>query len=236
MVAWVVINRQRTRQSPPSFFPRSHSHFGSHPSLISEKTTPFVSYTYVEPILQPFCFQILACNGGSVLPSGSRLPIAYPLSSTCPEQSRGIPFLFTLLRTLLHFFAPTKNSTLLFSIDSALFAQNTRGGGGDPLLTSYPSSQRTVPAPTKSGFLSVKLSDSVNSMLSVSSALTPVLSFIVQLPTINVQSSQLLSLSECAVPKNVPITPLECAVPKTRHFKPFRMRSSEKSGGGGANC
>src|SRR5713101_1830395 len=60
MVAWVVINRQRTRQSPPSFFPRSHSHFGSHASLISEKTTPFVSYTYLEPILHPFSFHALA--------------------------------------------------------------------------------------------------------------------------------------------------------------------------------
>src|SRR6267378_2062945 len=34
-----------------------------------------------------------------------------------------IPFLFTFLRTLLHFFALSKNSTLLFSIDCALFAQ-----------------------------------------------------------------------------------------------------------------
>src|SRR5713101_1767610 len=149
MVAWVVINRQRTRQSPPSFFPRSHSHFGSHASLISEKTTPFVSYTYVEPILQPFCFQILACNGESVLPSGSRLPIAYPLSSTCPEQSRGIPFLFTLLRTLLHFFAFSctcqKLNSFLFNRFRTLCAKHP--GWGDPLLTSYPCSQRTAPAP-----------------------------------------------------------------------------------------
>ncbi len=47
---------------------------------------------------------------------------------------RPIPFLFTLLRTLLHFFARHKNSTLLFSCNSALFAQNTRGWVG-PLLT-----------------------------------------------------------------------------------------------------
>ena len=38
-------------------------------------------------------------------------------------------FLFTLLRTLLRFFALTKNSTLLFSSDSALFAKNTRRWG-----------------------------------------------------------------------------------------------------------
>src|SRR6266852_3235034 len=42
-----------------------------------------------------------------------------------------------------------------------------------------------------------------------------------------------LSPLDCAVPKNAPITPLECAVPKIRRFKSFRMRSSEKSGGGG---
>src|SRR5260370_1436272 len=44
--------------------PRAHSHFGSHLFLISEKTSPFFSYTCVEPILQPFCFQIHASNGG----------------------------------------------------------------------------------------------------------------------------------------------------------------------------
>src|SRR6266849_3082137 len=38
-------------------------------------------------------------------------------------------FLFTLLRTLLRFFAHTQNSTLFFSRDSALFARNHRGGG-----------------------------------------------------------------------------------------------------------
>src|SRR6266705_2231922 len=36
-------------------------------------------------------------------------------------------FLFRLLRTLLRFLALSENSTLLFSSDSALFAQNTRG-------------------------------------------------------------------------------------------------------------
>jgi len=40
-----------------------------------------------------------------------------------------IPCLFTFLRTLLHFFALAQNSTLFFSTDSALFAQNTAGGG-----------------------------------------------------------------------------------------------------------
>jgi hypothetical protein len=37
-----------------------------------------------------------------------------------------IPFPFTPLPTLLHFLALTQNSTLLFSIVSALFGENTR--------------------------------------------------------------------------------------------------------------
>src|SRR5712664_3169867 len=44
--------------------PGSHSRFGSHLNLIAEKIAPFFSSTYVEPILQPFCFHIHACNGG----------------------------------------------------------------------------------------------------------------------------------------------------------------------------
>src|SRR6266852_3604351 len=46
----------------------------------------------------------------------------------------------------------------------------------------------------------------------------------------------LLTPLECADPQIAPITPLECAVPKTQHLKSFRMRSSVKSGGRGANC
>ncbi len=42
-------------------------------------------------------------------------------------------FFFTLLRTLLRFFARTQNSTHLFSIASALFAKNTRGWGRERL-------------------------------------------------------------------------------------------------------
>src|SRR5260370_37560589 len=41
--------------------------------------------------------------------------------------SRPIHCVFIFLRTLLHFFALLKNSTLLFSCASALFAKNTRG-------------------------------------------------------------------------------------------------------------
>jgi len=154
MVPWVVINRQhlprpargtrlarmlcsiRVLPLPALLFnvptgkplnvltspilPRAHSHFGSHPSLISEKTSPFFSYTCVEPILQPFCFQIHACNGGCT-PSPSRQP-----SNLLTLQP---VFFFTLLRTLLQFFALAQNSTLFFSSDSALFAKNTRGWG-----------------------------------------------------------------------------------------------------------
>src|SRR5712692_5317513 len=43
-------------------------------------------------------------------------------------------FLFKLLRTLLRFFAHIKNATLLFSSDSALFAQKHPGVGYPPLV------------------------------------------------------------------------------------------------------
>src|SRR5260370_15361353 len=51
--------------------PSSHSRFGSHLNLIPQKIAPFFSCTYVEPILQPFCFHIHACNGGVYPPSST---------------------------------------------------------------------------------------------------------------------------------------------------------------------
>src|SRR5712664_3828380 len=49
-------------------------------------------------------------------------------------------FVFILLRTLLHFFAFTQNSTRFFSSDSALFAKKTGGGEGSflPGAIQYP--------------------------------------------------------------------------------------------------
>jgi|SRR5258708_390648 len=95
MVAWVVIDRQHFRQTSPSFFPCSHSHFGTHPALIAEEIIPFFSCTYVEPILQALCFHIHACNGGGYpLP---KLP-TFQRSNVFPSY----PLFFTFLRTLLH--------------------------------------------------------------------------------------------------------------------------------------
>src|SRR6266481_3572818 len=62
--------------------------------------------------------------------------------STRPTFPRRILFLFTFLRTLLHFFARIQNSTLLFSIDSALFAKNHAGWGHSQCsnVSRYPQS------------------------------------------------------------------------------------------------
>jgi hypothetical protein len=93
MLPWVVIDRTHSRQATLSFFPCSHSRFGSHPSLIPEKITPLFSRTYVQPILQPVCFQIHACNGDmppfppclftllhrSIESQVTKSPVAHPL-------------------------------------------------------------------------------------------------------------------------------------------------------------
>src|SRR6267143_6920406 len=54
--------------------------------------------------------------------------------ATIPYFLPTIPCLFIFLRTLLHFFALVKITTLFFSWDCALFDQKT--GGRDILLTS----------------------------------------------------------------------------------------------------
>src|SRR5260370_14604039 len=82
--------------------PRAHSHFGSHPSLISEKTSPFFSYTCVEPILQPFCFQIHAYKRGCT-PSPSRQPsnllTLQPVSGLSPFFSHSCALFCTFLHS-----------------------------------------------------------------------------------------------------------------------------------------
>src|SRR5260370_40783597 len=95
-----------TSPNPSFLLPRSHSHFGSHPSLIAGKTTPLFSYTCVEPILQPFCFQVHACNGGGAPPPRDPdclSPTPCPL--LVPSKAEGSPFFshsFPIFCTFLH--------------------------------------------------------------------------------------------------------------------------------------
>src|SRR5258708_9325666 len=77
----------------------NNSRFGSHLALIPEKIGPFFSRTYVEPILQPFSFQIHACNGGGGVPPP--LPSLSQPPSPRPQIPPPIPFLFQFLPLLL---------------------------------------------------------------------------------------------------------------------------------------
>src|SRR5882762_712496 len=125
MLAWVVIDRTYPRQ----FLPKSSSlrtlclcvEFSD-----SLRPTSVVPTTYALPLAaaapQPLCNQSVThsfyLDGGCIRPPrGAALTTAI-LSNAYPMFP--ISFIFKPVRTLLHFFALPKNSTLLFSSDSAL--------------------------------------------------------------------------------------------------------------------
>ena len=91
---------------------------------------PLTHYTPQRPLLNPFAINplrtlFISTEGGYPqwrCPHDSDLSNAYPMF---PNS-----FIFNPVRTLLHLFALPKNSTLLFSSDSALFAKKKRGLGG----------------------------------------------------------------------------------------------------------
>jgi hypothetical protein len=97
--------------------PRSHSHFGPHLTPVPQKSAPFFSYTYMEPIFQPLCFQIHACNGGGTPPPQAANLRSFQRCNVFPSYPRSFrtfahsfalfctrakinPFLFNRFRTL----------------------------------------------------------------------------------------------------------------------------------------
>src|SRR5712664_4631140 len=145
----------------------NNSRFGSHLALIPEKIGPFFSCTYVEPILQPFCFQIHACNGG-VYPPGSPslkrdplVPKSRPLSpffsNSCAlfcaflHSSRIQPFSF---QAFPHSLRKTGGCGVLWPTRHPMYyvlpQRPSRGEG--PLLRLIRES--VLPAPTLSGSIS----------------------------------------------------------------------------------
>ena len=126
MLVWVVIDRQHLRQAAP------FASLRSSPLFPLAHLSPLLPVAYALPLAtaapQPLCNQSVThsfyLDGGytplRAAPTTAILSAAYPLLH--------ISCIFNLLRTPLHFFALPKNSTLLFSSDSALFAKK-RGEG-----------------------------------------------------------------------------------------------------------
>jgi hypothetical protein len=109
-------------------------------SLVTK--SPVVHLSFFSIICAMPLAQLLHSNnlpfswGGLGVPSLLRI---FSLSNV-PTILRSIPFLFKFLRTLLHFFALTENSTLFFPMVSALCVKNRKSARGI-VLTSLPSSR-----------------------------------------------------------------------------------------------
>src|SRR5712664_2259272 len=132
MVAWVVNDRLHPRRTPPSSFllppscfPWPHSHFGTHPTLVPQKIAPFFSCAYVEPILQPLCFQIHACNGGYP-PLPNLPPSNLPTFQRVSELS---PFFSNYCALFCAFLHSGKSQLFYFQSIRHSLQKTTRGGG-----------------------------------------------------------------------------------------------------------
>src|SRR5713226_2197950 len=99
----------------------SHSQLIENTATLSPAECAVTSNSLANPLE---CALTKNTGGGGAVPLIQELIILHSSLATILKS-----FLFTLLRTLLRFFALTKNSTLLFSSDSALFAKNTRRWG-----------------------------------------------------------------------------------------------------------
>jgi hypothetical protein len=87
------------------------------------------------PFCKPFVLIFIHVMGGVPLLHCFALRQCDPFVAILCSGSP-IPCLFKPLRTLLPFFAPEKNLSPFFSYHSALFAKNTRVGGGRAFSSS----------------------------------------------------------------------------------------------------
>src|SRR5882762_5835054 len=136
MLPWVVIDRTHSRQ----FLPKSSSLRAL--CLCVEFSDPLrptsvVPTTYALPLAtaapQPVCNQSLT---HSFYLDGDGYPSSRPANLRTFYRSNVFPGYPLSFHTLAHFFAFPKNSTLLFSSDSALFAKK-RGDGVSQRSASF---------------------------------------------------------------------------------------------------
>src|SRR5260370_35483850 len=119
MLAWVVMNRQhlpRAARGPanPFFLPPRFPFWVSPlPPLRKNHPFPFIHLRGTHFATLLFSNSYMEWRGFTPLGASSAYPL--PLIPPCPEETPGIAFLFTFLRTLPHSFALAQNSTLFFS-------------------------------------------------------------------------------------------------------------------------
>ncbi len=101
-------------------------------SLLSSDYTLFHFPYPIRPLLATLTKNAGVCTNNSHSGSPRAVSAKGTLHSSLATAFKF--FLFKLLRTLLRFFAHIKNATLLFSSDSALFAQKHPGVGYPPLV------------------------------------------------------------------------------------------------------
>src|SRR5712664_879142 len=167
MVAWVVIDRRHDRQSLKSRLPRAlgakgptpdlhlfgvqieappqlwsgdpdmvgtfgrsdlqtcrRSHFGTHPPIHYPLSSHALTWS---PFCNPLVFKFMHGMGG-----------VYPLDVRTSTRFHVFPTYPLSFHILAHSFALSKSSTLLFSIVSALFAENHPGVGVPPCFPPFP--------------------------------------------------------------------------------------------------
>src|SRR5713226_10064445 len=90
MLAWVVNSRPHPRRTSPSSLPCSHSHFGTHPSLIKKKSPlSFHALTNCK-FRNPFVLLFIQNARGYTPPSKRKI---MNTAIYLPRQNRGrIPF------------------------------------------------------------------------------------------------------------------------------------------------
>ena len=121
MILWAVIDRRHLRHSTPI-----SSSLRMAPALCPKFRDSFLPSSVPSSkfrIPQLLCLPLLRKHPGCV-------PTIPEMELSTQHLPRSLKFfLFKFLRTLLRVFALAKNSTLLFSSDSALFAKKHGGWG-----------------------------------------------------------------------------------------------------------
>src|SRR5712664_3133606 len=148
MVAWVVISRQHLprasrgprqayKSGPIRALPLPSSLFSPSPPVMSHQSL-VTRFTVVHPLsIQPltkcssrnsFVFKTIHFDGGVYPALYPAAPLNFPTfkPANLPTSHRPIPFLFTLLRTLLHL---RKTQLLCFQMFPHSLPKTTRGGG-----------------------------------------------------------------------------------------------------------